>query len=101
MDQEIINAINNALKPNLQPQTPTKLSPRFKSLALECGFEFWQDESWGPGQGNIDWSCDYTSEFEKYSRELVEWTCHMFKAEVNSGKNLDAAANTTYKHLVL
>ena len=50
MDQEIIDAINSALKPNLQPQTPTKLSPRFKALARECGFVFWQNEPHGPGQ---------------------------------------------------
>lgn len=101
MDQEIINTINSALKPNKHPQTPTRLSPRFKALARESGFVFWDNEPHGPGPGNIDWSCDYTQEFEHYSRELVEWTCRMFKAEVNSGKNLDAAANTTYKHLVL
>ena len=46
MDQLIINSINLATKPNQQPQTPTKLSPRFKSLARECGFVFWEYRDW-------------------------------------------------------
>jgi len=50
------------------------MNPRFRILAEECGFVFWQDESHGPGPGKIDWSQDYTKEFERYSRELIRWT---------------------------
>ena len=105
MDQEIINTINSALKPNKQPQTPTKsttkqLSPRFKALALECGFVFWADEPHGPGPGYIDWSCDYTQEFEQYSRQLVEWTCELMRQEVIRDYAF-GASKRTYEHLVV
>jgi len=100
MDQEIINAINSALKPNLQPQTPTKLSPRFKALAKECGFVFWGNEPHGPGPGNIDWSCDYTQEFEQYSRELVTWTCELMRQDIIRDYLFRSSENT-YKHLVV
>ena len=100
MDQLIINSINLATKPNQQPQTPIKLTPRFKSLARECGFVFWQDEPHGPGPGNIDWSCDYTQEFEKYSRELVTWTCELMRQEIIRDYLFKASKNT-YQHLVV
>ena len=100
MDQLIIDSINSALKPNQQPQTPTKLSPRFKSLAKECGFVFWNSEPYGPGPGNIDWSCDYTSEFEKYSRELVTWTCELMRQEIVRDYLFKASKNT-YQHIVV
>lgn len=100
MDQEIIDCINSALKPNKHPQTPTKLTPRFKSLAKECGFVFWQDEPHGPGPGNIDWGCDYTQEFEKYSRELVTWTCELMRQEIIRDYLFRSSENT-YKHLVV
>lgn len=101
MDQLIVNAINQATKPNKHPQTPTKLTPRFKTLARECGFVFWDTEAHGPGPGNIDWSSDYTQEFEKYSRELVSWACHMVKLELNSGKDVNTATKDAYRHLVV
>lgn len=55
MDQAIVTAINQATKPNEQPQTPTKstikpLSLKFKALALECGFLFWETNRTGLGQ---------------------------------------------------
>jgi len=49
------------------------VNPRFKSLAKECGFVFWGNESHGPGPNMIDWSGDYQQEFELYSEELVRW----------------------------
>ena len=100
MDQLIIDTINSALKPNQHPQTPTKLSPRFKALARECGFVFWQNEPHGPGPGHIDWSCDYTSEFEHYSRELVTWTCELMRQEIVRYYLFKASKNT-YQHLVV
>jgi len=50
------------------------MNPRFRILAEEAGFVFWQDEPHGPGPGNIDWNQNYTKEFERYSGELVRWT---------------------------
>jgi len=100
VDQEIIDCINSALKPNQQPQTPTKLSPRFKALAKECGFVFWGNEPHGPGPGNIDWSCDYTQEFEQYSRELVTWTCELMRQDIIRDYLFRSSENT-YKHLVV
>jgi len=100
MDELIINSINQATKPNKHPQTPTKLTPRFKSLAKECGFVFWGDEPHGPGRGNIDWSSDYTSEFEHYSRELITWTCELMRQEIVRDY-LFRASDHTYKHLVV
>jgi hypothetical protein len=82
VDQLIVNSINQATKPNKHPQTPTKLTPRFKALARECGFVFWGNEPHGPGPGNIDWSSDYTQEFEHYSRELVTWSLEMMRQEI-------------------
>jgi len=49
------------------------MNPRFRLLAEESGFVFWQDEPHGPGPNHIDWSGDYQHEFERYSRELVRW----------------------------
>lgn len=105
MDELIITAINLATKPNEQPQTPTKsttkqLSPRFKALALECGFLFWGTEPHGPGPGYIDWSCDYTEELEQYSRELVTWTTELMRQEIIRDY-LFRASDHTYKHLVV
>jgi hypothetical protein len=100
MTQEIFDTINNALKPNVQPPTPTKLSPRFKALARECGFVFWHNEPHGPGPGNIDWSCDYTQEFEHYSRELVTWACELMRQEIVRDYAF-GAARRTYEHLVV
>ncbi len=105
MDELIITAINLATKPNEQPQTPIKsttkqLSPRFKALARECGFVFWGNEAHGPGAGHIDWSGDYTSEFEHYSRELVKWTTELMRQEIVRDY-LFRASDHTYKHLVV
>lgn len=50
------------------------MNTRFKALAKECGFVFWDNEPYGPGPNMIDWSGDYQHEFEEYSRELVRWT---------------------------
>jgi len=42
------------------------MEKRVKELAEQAGFCFWGDEPWGPGEGNIDWSCNYSQEFEKF-----------------------------------
>jgi hypothetical protein len=41
-------------------------------LAKEAGFVFWENESWKPKDSLIDWSCDYSNEFDKYSKLLIE-----------------------------
>lgn len=43
-----------------------------RDLAQKAGFSFWEDESWGPGPGHIDWSCDYDSEFEAFVALLAD-----------------------------
>ena len=48
------------------------MNPVIKQLAEEAGFSFWQNESWGPGEGHIDWSSIYDKEFEKYTELLIK-----------------------------
>lgn len=43
-------------------------------LAKQAGFQFWEDEEWGPGSEYIDWSTDYDKELEKLV-ELVVQEC--------------------------
>lgn len=43
------------------------MDKRTQELAEQAGFVFWGEEEWGPGPGNIDWSCDYNAEFEKFA----------------------------------
>ena len=45
-----------------------------KLLAEDAGFIFWGEESWGPGEGHIDWSSDYSVELKKLV-ELVVREC--------------------------
>ena len=47
------------------------MNKRINELAEQAGFVFWSDESWGPGEGNIDWACDYTQEFKKFAELIV------------------------------
>lgn len=37
-------------------------------LAKRAGFVFWDDKQ------TIDWSCDYSNEFDRYSKLLIERT---------------------------
>ena len=50
-------------------------------LAKQAGFVFWSDEPHGPGPNNIDWSCDYSNEFDRYSKLLVEQTIKELKLD--------------------
>ena len=43
-------------------------------LAKQAGFVFWENEPHGPGPNKIDWSCDHSNEFDKYSKLLIEQT---------------------------
>lgn len=102
MDQLIINSINSATKPNIfrNNYTPNTLNYRFKALAKECGFVFWNSEPHGPGSGNIDWSCDYSKEFEQYSRELVKWSLELMRQQI-VGEYLSNVVKKTYEHMVV
>ena len=55
------------------------MNDTIKKLAIEAGFVFWQDEPHGPGPNTIDWSCDYSNEFDRYSKLLVEQTIKELK----------------------
>ena len=44
-------------------------------LAKRAGFVFWDDKV------TIDWSCDYSNEFDKYSKLLIEETIKQLKLD--------------------
>ena len=44
------------------------MKKKIKKLAKKAGFVMWDDSSWGPGKGNIDWSCDYDKELKKFAK---------------------------------
>jgi hypothetical protein len=48
------------------------MKEKITELAEQAGFPFWEDESWGPGPGRIDWSSDCTGELEKFAELLIE-----------------------------
>jgi len=50
-------------------------------LAKQAGFVFWQNESHGSGTNKIDWSCDYSNEFDRYSKLLIEQTIKELKLD--------------------
>jgi len=47
------------------------MNKNVKALANDADFVFWNNEPWGPGAGNIDWSCDYKKEFTKFTELLI------------------------------
>ena len=47
------------------------MNKNVKALVNEADFCFWNAESWGPGAGKIDWSCDYEKEFAKFTELLI------------------------------
>ena len=50
-------------------------------LAKQAGFVFWENESHGPGPNKIDWSCDYSNEFDRYSKLLIQHTIKELKLD--------------------
>ena len=40
-------------------------------LLEEAGFVFWENESWGPGPGHIDWACNYDLEMVEFVKLLT------------------------------
>ena len=59
------------------------MNNKIQQLAEKAGFIFWENESWGPGPGNIDWGGDYTAEFQEFVRLLVDECAYV--AAVHSG----------------
>ena len=47
------------------------MNERIKELVEEAGFILWGNEEWGPGEGHVDWSCDYKDVLAKYTELIV------------------------------
>lgn len=73
------------------------MSKKTKKLAKQAGFVFWNNESWGPGKGKIDWSSDYDKEFSVYTTLVVEETVKWVNDNV--GLITDEARKDLHKHL--
>lgn len=49
------------------------INKKLSELAADAGFVFWENEEWGPGPGNIDWSSEYDQQLQGlYDRMLEE-----------------------------
>ena len=48
------------------------MNERIKELAEKAGFVLWGNEEWGPGEGHVDWSCDYEDALVKYTELIVK-----------------------------
>lgn len=49
------------------------INKKLSELAADAGFIFWENEEWGPGPGNIDWSSEYDQQLQGlYDRMLEE-----------------------------
>ena len=44
------------------------MNDTIKRLAIQAGFVYWNEKN------AIDWSCDYSNEFDKFSKLLIEQT---------------------------
>ncbi len=47
-----------------------EMEPEIKKLAKKAGFVFWGNQEWGPGEGHIDWACNYDKEIIKFAELL-------------------------------
>jgi hypothetical protein len=47
------------------------MNERIKILAEKAGFVFWGSEEWKPEDTVIDWSCDYSKEFNIFVELIV------------------------------
>jgi len=59
------------------------MKKKIKKLAKKAGFVIWDDSSWGPGKGNIDWSCDYDKELTKFTQLIVKDCMEINKQELS------------------
>ena len=73
------------------------MNKKAKALVKEAGFVFWKNESWGPGKGNIDWSCGYDKELEVYTKLVVQETVKWVNNNV--GLITEEARKDLHKHL--
>ena len=72
------------------------MNDRSKELAEKAGFVLWGNESWGPGEGQVDWSCDYEDALVKYTElivkecasELIRWKDEPFPYDPEFGARL-------------
>jgi hypothetical protein len=72
------------------------MNERSKELAEKAGFVLWGNESWGPGEGHVDWSCDYEDVLVKYTElivkecasELIRWKDEPFPYDPEFGAKL-------------
>lgn len=49
------------------------INKKLTELATDAGFVFWENEEYGPGPGNIDWSSEYDQQLQGlYDRMLEE-----------------------------
>lgn len=48
-----------------------KLTKPFRKLAKKAGFCFWEDESYGPGKGHIDWGTEYNEELQNFAQLII------------------------------
>ena len=48
------------------------MNERIRFLAEKAGFVFWGSEEWKPEGAVIDWSCDYSKEFEIFTELLIK-----------------------------
>ena len=48
------------------------MNERIRFLAEKAGFVFWGSEECKPEGAVIDWSCDYSKEFEAFTELLIK-----------------------------
>ncbi len=66
------------------------MNKRIKELVEEAGFILWGNEEWGPGEGHVDWSCDYKDELAKYT-ELIVRECAEQVKNLHANKRISGA----------
>ena len=67
------------------------MNQQIKQLAEQSGFVFWENEDWGPGPGNIDWSSDYKEEFDLFCKLLIQRCARIASAKAYGGFEAEEA----------
>lgn len=60
----------------------SRLNNKIKLLAERAGFVFWNEESWGPRDNSIDWSLNYTKEFNDFIQLILESICEELSEQI-------------------
>ena len=47
------------------------MNEKIKQMLEQAGFMMWQDESWAPPDGGVDWNADYSVELTTFVHDLV------------------------------